>query len=898
MTDKLQEFIDAMHSHGIGPVNPAEILADDKRHRYQVEGDRARTLNGEYCLRVDDDGFAVGWFKSYKTMPDAVSWHSRSHKKRSSAEEKAEWAARVAADKARREAEDAAMRERARAECARLWAEGELRSGVPYLEKRGLGEWRAMQWMDFDRMDEALLVPAYKGGEIVGLQKIYSDGGKYFVPGSDLDGSWCWIGDEGTGQVAVCEGYATGVSVHLATGWRVAVAFNAGNLVKVARAIGTGVIVCSDEDLFTPHPKHRSMLPEVLPERDATEWAEWREKGWLLNTGRDAGMAAAAAVGGAQVLYPAEGGDWDDVRQRDGLETVRDRLLGAVAMARDPEPERDWDEYEPDVVGVSYEDVHPLDAIKPLGYNKGVFYFFPSACGQIMEYTATSLAQPANLAAMADWVFWDQLYNLDGKMAPKQIAHLASSDLMRECRTKRIFSMDNLRGVGVWMDRGRVVVNTGTELHVDGKKMKPQEFDGEAVYEAGNEAFQMGADPLKNAEASELREVCKAFNFRDPMMGELLAGSIVLGPISGVLDWRPHWILTGEAGSGKSTLMDHVVKPMIGKIGLFYNGGSSEAGIRKKIGLSARPVCMDEAESETKRAKDNMDALLSLARDSSSGASRTNAVSDVNIRSCFFLAAINPRITQTPDKQRFSTLELLRDTSPGAQQRWKSLELKIHEVITPEYSRRMFARTLTNIETLLANIRTFSLVAARVLGSARAGDQIGALLAASYSLTSTRLADEAFAEEWMNKQNWSFHDAAGDLPENEKFMATLLTLRVRYDKDGQGRESSVGSLIRASMDKHSLTHAESVFALKDIGIRVIGDRLVVANSSPNLLKLLRDTIWSDWRRVLMLFDGADNYENKTVSFGSVKCKATSIPLAGLLEDEVVQSVEVEQEVTW
>lgn len=46
----------------------------------------------------------------------------------------------------------------------------------------------------------------------------------------------CWKNSE-IDQVVVTEGYATGASIHEATGARVIVAFNAGNLLPVAKQI-------------------------------------------------------------------------------------------------------------------------------------------------------------------------------------------------------------------------------------------------------------------------------------------------------------------------------------------------------------------------------------------------------------------------------------------------------------------------------------------------------------------------------------------------------------------------------------------------------------------------------------------------------------------------------------
>jgi putative DNA primase/helicase len=58
------------------------------------------------------------------------------------------------------------------------------------------------------------------------------------------------------GTLCVCEGYATGASIHEATGYAVAVAFNAGNLGPVARALREKypkirLVICADDDQWT-----------------------------------------------------------------------------------------------------------------------------------------------------------------------------------------------------------------------------------------------------------------------------------------------------------------------------------------------------------------------------------------------------------------------------------------------------------------------------------------------------------------------------------------------------------------------------------------------------------------------------------------------------------------------
>lgn len=900
MSKQLEQFLSHMRDCECGPHDAADVVADDVRRYYRIAGDKPGVKKGSYVLRIDPDGFAVGGCMS---MRDGVwhGWHSKS-KRGISDEERAEWRAKRDAAKAAQEAVEREARDKAARVSQGMWDAAAV-SGVAghgYVQRKGMTGEGLRVWTD-DRGEEWLLVPVMGNGGIVGMQRISADGDKLFVPGSAVGGGYYWLGDpNGAPVVAVGEGVATCDTVRQATGWPVCVAFNAGNLaavVKRAAATGARVVIVADDDRWTWAAKHRKHRPDTLPPRDAPEWDEWRAAGWLENPGLvKAQQAAARLDGGATVLSPGCGGDWNDLHMSAGLDAVRDEILGVVGVA---EPEYVPD-YEPDEVGPTWEDVNPLDRIKPLGHDRGVFYFFPRDAGQIMEWSATALAQPANLAAMADWEFWEGLYNHDGKMSPRQIAHLASAELMKQCRARKIYNPDNSRGVGVWRDGGDLVVNTGEELIVvGGGRFEPQDYNGKAVYESGPLLYQLVTPALLNKEASAVRDIAHRFNWRQNIMGDLLAGFAVLAPIGGALKWRPHVVITGEKGAGKTEVVSKFLTPLIGDCGIYLDGGTTEPGMRKEIGLSARPVVMDEGESETKKSKESMEGIFFLARKSSSGSKSATAMGRVNVRSCFCVAAINPRIVQGPDKDRWSTLELIKDQTQGAADRWRALELDMMRTFDGDYGKRLFARTVENLPTLLHNIDVFRFAATRALGGARAGDQIGPLIAGAFSLTSTKKVDEAFAAKWIEGQDWQWRDADADIPEHEKFLATVLTMRLRYDKDGMARESDIASLIGAASRKDGMNWAESVDGLRQIGVKVEGGRVIFANNSPKLASMLRDTVWSEWRRLLSKFEGADNCENKTIRFGKgLSGKATSIPLWHVLDDVAADIVVHEEEVEW
>lgn len=107
-------------------------------------------------------------------------------------------------------------------------------------------------------IDGNLIVPLRNiDGELRGFQAIAPDGQKAFATGIEKKGNFHLIGAEGKdlsqGEIVLCEGYATGASLHMTTGKPVAVAFDSGNLIPVAEAIrdkypNAAITICADND--------------------------------------------------------------------------------------------------------------------------------------------------------------------------------------------------------------------------------------------------------------------------------------------------------------------------------------------------------------------------------------------------------------------------------------------------------------------------------------------------------------------------------------------------------------------------------------------------------------------------------------------------------------------------
>lgn len=120
----------------------------------------------------------------------------------------------------------------------------------PYLVSKGLKDWRGMVSPEGELIVAARAVEDYR--TLLTVQRIAPDGTKRFLPGSRAKGAIHRLGDPRGARVLLCEGYATGITLHRAASrlggtHQVVVTFSAGNLVTVAEHF-PNALVCADCD--------------------------------------------------------------------------------------------------------------------------------------------------------------------------------------------------------------------------------------------------------------------------------------------------------------------------------------------------------------------------------------------------------------------------------------------------------------------------------------------------------------------------------------------------------------------------------------------------------------------------------------------------------------------------
>ncbi|MBT9098412.1 toprim domain-containing protein [Methylovulum psychrotolerans] len=316
--DDEQLFLAAMAGYGIRPHNELNLIPDGKIHRYRVDGDKSGSLNGWYVL-FSDGAIPAGAFGSWKTG-ESVNWCSKAESKLSPLE-RDEWLRKQHEATRAREAELLLVRKAARAKAAELWGKAVDTVGIspigensdklhPYILKKGVRPYGVK------RLKDALLVPLRNaGGTITSLQFIQLDGSKKFLTGGEISGCYFAIGKHGS-VLLICEGFATGASLREATGYSVAVAFNAGNLAHVARVLREKlpdhtIIICADND------QDKDVNIGLSKAADAAEQIE--------------AMLAVASFQESDLIDGKTPTDFNDLHALYGLQRVREVIDAAIA---------------------------------------------------------------------------------------------------------------------------------------------------------------------------------------------------------------------------------------------------------------------------------------------------------------------------------------------------------------------------------------------------------------------------------------------------------------------------------------------------------------------------------------------------------------------------------------
>lgn len=791
----------------------------------------------------------------------------------------------------------------------------------PYLKHKGVLDASGLR-----QSGTKLLVPMKgiePGDPIMNIQTIEPNGFKLYGENGRTKNTRTTIGKgrfKPTGTMYIAEGWATGWSVHHASGCPVVVAFNAEGLTHIAVAMRArypkaDIIIASDND-------------------------RWSKMGDVQNPGLHFAWRAADAIGGKVVLpdftdLTSKPTDFNDLMALEGVGAVKARLVPIQRDAPEPDPAPEpapqpaEPDKKPDIapppeqgrpeVEPAGEDAPPAAAprgtwvedarFRCLGYDRGSYFYLPRGTGQITELTPAGHDRKS-LMPLAPLSWWERHFP-GAKGANWSVA---ADALIQASHRAGVFRQERLRGRGCWpevQEDGsiQIVLHLGDRLLAPGAKTY---MDPESYRDPQNRIYERLLrleGPSRNRAlglegAQTVLGLFRDLLWHEEASGMLLAGWTVLGPVCGALPWRPHVWVTGGAGAGKTWLVSNLVRPLLGGMRFYYEGGSTEAGIRHEVRADALPVLYDEAEKGKDTKSDaRISGVVELIRSASSSAQGAHTakgtsfggVMSFQIRSMFCLASIGATVRNEQDRTRISLLQLRAKEAVPARERqahWADYRPR-QGFVTEERGRELVARTLGWLRDgrLADCLNTMTTQAAVVLGDQRSADQYGTLLAGTWVLMSDappsadegrELVASVGLKEYLHEQ----------VPEGRRILRTIMQSEARIDTPHGPKTAAVGELVDvASGVMNGLDTEAANQWLNRAGIRVMVNNgetvLAFANTSDWIPKALSNTQYSDsWKDSLRTLSGVG--AGPMVRFhGGLTSRTTIVPRSALetREDE-------------
>jgi putative DNA primase/helicase len=527
-----------------------------------------------------------------------------------------------------------------------------------------------------------------------------------------------------------------------------------------------------------------------------------------------------------------------------------------------------------------------------LGFDDGGYFYQPNNTGQVIRIGRASHTA-VNLLALAPVAYWETLF--PSKSGPSWTT--AASSLFQQQARVGIYSPDRIRGRGAWWDDGRPVLHLGDRLLVDGTlhpitNQPPSRFNYQRLASID---LPTDIEPLTDQQGAEILDIASRFLWEVPASGLLLAGWAALAPICGSLAWRPHVWLTASAGSGKSAILERFLGTLLQDIALWPEGSTTESAIRQELRADAKPVIMDEAESNEVADRKRIQDILALARVASSSSTRgfvgrggaDGVAQRYTARAMFLLCSISTALKQGADSSRFAQLTLRNPKVLSPEQRrahWEGLDRDMTALITPEVGHRMLLRSVQLIPVIRDSVAVFRRAAALHFDSQRQGDQYGTLLAGAWSLMNARVATEADARGLIEGNDWAAYKESAEQADEDRCLQHILQHQLRVEGDrGNGYMRTVWELVelaRGTATSMEIGSGAAEAHLGRIGVKAEGDQLLISNTAKGVRRILEGTPWTEsWGTVLSRLPNAKRAGVVRFRGLSGVSRAVSVPIS-------------------
>ncbi len=518
-----------------------------------------------------------------------------------------------------------------------------------------------------------------------------------------------------------------------------------------------------------------------------------------------------------------------------------------------------------------------------------------------------------------------------GEKGEKIDWEIAIDWVVNKSKKAGMFDENKIKSAGLWDDNGTPILNTGNELlkiTLEGGRysIKKNEYseikNTRYVYTACKNKFnnfltktsETGNTMLIATEndCRRLLDLFLSLELNNDLEAYFLYGWCLFAPFSSYFNIRPHVWFTGASGTGKTSVIENIIKKIVGDFSFYDSGEATIAGLRRVLSNSGMPAILDEAEPNAKD-KDKINGLTNIARNAfnesagkSTMASSTGEKDTISysVGQSILFSSIVPYLKGEAMKTRFKVCSL-KVGREELQNRIKAVEHAISNGFL-ENTAIYRARVLNKIYTIKENMSLLRSKIYSVLENQRRTDVYSIIFSVIYSslyAAGNPVENKEFMymiEGLLELERQDLLNSSNEVKDDEKLFKYLLTIFIKKDKDdttlGILLSDTVLPLIKdedtgyKNIDERSfnlkLKNKSYFVELNDFlclyGLRVCVPkeykvnepyaraRLVISPSNDNILKIIKETDYgASYSEVLSRSDAFIGRKNEYIKgFGA------------------------------
>jgi energy-coupling factor transporter ATP-binding protein EcfA2 len=468
-----------------------------------------------------------------------------------------------------------------------------------------------------------------------------------------------------------------------------------------------------------------------------------------------------------------------------------------------------------------------------------------------------------------------------------------ATHIIATCQTKGPYTTNRERRAGIWkMDDGQLIVNSKTLWRPDGCSLKHGIIENHVYPVSRDIGFSLTTEPASKVDIERVLTSFRSLQWITPFSGEMLLGWVGISILAAAVKRRPHVLLTGPAGCGKSTMLEQV-RWLLGDMMASCTGGQTLMGLNQLVQEQpSRAIGIDEFEADPRN--DKCRQTLEAARSSYSlqegdegivrGTPGGNAKC-YRLASPFIAAGISPGKMEPADRSRWVVLESRKLEAGG-----RGLEKLMTEDEASALGKRLCRLFVDRWNVFQETAKTVRHVIVTSGGDGRISDTVGTLLAAYWAFISDRPANIADASKLVTEVGLDERIAVSEANDEKECLEALMTrvlpFRIQSGIYVLNRNLAVGEAVQL-VASDPTGQLDITNRLAQFGMRVAFTKgkwfMYVVNSPMHteLRKLFAGTKWAQggWGMLLRRLPGGLESTQRVGSQGAQKVTIFDLPEA-------------------